>query len=282
MNMESPTNSILLIGESDVGKTHYGAQLLKRLMKGDGALRMNGAASNLQPFESTLERLNEGMAAKHTTAGTYLESVWPIVDEQGRAAELIWPDYGGEQVHSIIANRQVPAAWRDRTMNTPAWLLLMRLQKIRSSEDIFSRPISDLVDTRNESRELEVSDQARMIELMQMLTYAAGLGNDRPLRAPRLMVLLTCWDEMPAALEPDNPQDVLRRRLPMFCEFLFSTWERVRVFGLSALEKPLSKTDRDSDFAESGPEKFGYVVLPDGARSTDLTLPIRTLIADAA
>lgn len=48
--MSFSDNSILLIGESDVGKTHYGAQLLKRLMKRDGQLRMNGAATNLEPL----------------------------------------------------------------------------------------------------------------------------------------------------------------------------------------------------------------------------------------
>ena len=58
--MNKKGNSILLIGESGVGKTHYGAQLLQRLMKGDGLLRMNGAATNLEPFEAALENLNEG------------------------------------------------------------------------------------------------------------------------------------------------------------------------------------------------------------------------------
>ena len=76
--MGASANSILLIGESGVGKTHYGAQLLKRLMKGDCQLRMNGAASNLEPFEAAMESLNEGMAADHTPTPTYVDSVWPI------------------------------------------------------------------------------------------------------------------------------------------------------------------------------------------------------------
>ncbi|WP_429102254.1 hypothetical protein, partial [Aeromonas rivipollensis] len=82
--MSSSDNSILLIGESDVGKTHYGAQLLKRLMKRDGQLRMNGAATNLEPFESAMSCLDEGMAAGHTAASTYVDSIWPITDAQGR------------------------------------------------------------------------------------------------------------------------------------------------------------------------------------------------------
>jgi DNA replication protein DnaC len=79
--MSGSSASILLLGESGVGKTHYGAQLLKRLMNGNGTLRMDGAAVNLEPFEAAMERLNEGMAADHTPTSTYVESVWPIADD---------------------------------------------------------------------------------------------------------------------------------------------------------------------------------------------------------
>jgi hypothetical protein len=89
--MSSSDNSILLIGESDVGKTHYGAQLLKRLMKRDGQLRMNGAATNLEPFESAMSCLDEGMAAGHTAASTYVDSIWPITDAQGALPNLFGP-----------------------------------------------------------------------------------------------------------------------------------------------------------------------------------------------
>jgi hypothetical protein len=273
-------NSILLIGESDVGKTHYGAQLLKRLMKGDGALRMHGAASNLQPFEAALERLNEGIAAEHTTATTYVESIWPVVDSADRAGELIWPDYGGEQLKNISLSRKVPAAWRNRIVHASAWLFLLRLHKIRTSEDIFSKPFAQLVGARNEPREIHVSDQARLIDLFQMLIYAGGISLDRALKRPKLVVLLTCWDEMPAGVEV--PADVLRSRLPMFSDFLLSSWGRPEVFGLSALGRTLSKTDPDGDYAAMGPEHFGYVVLPDGSRSQDLTLPIRVALSDSS
>lgn len=33
--MTAPSSSILLVGESGVGKTHYGAQLLRRLKRFD-------------------------------------------------------------------------------------------------------------------------------------------------------------------------------------------------------------------------------------------------------
>jgi hypothetical protein len=275
--MSANENSILLIGESGVGKTHYGAQLLKRLMKGDGQLRMDGAATNLEPFEAAMESLNEGMAAGHTPTATYIDSIWPIADAQGRKAELVWPDYGGEQIKAISSTRRIPAAWRARVIASPAWLLLVRLQQTRVSDDIFSRPLSTLKGAGVENHEVHVSDQARLIELLQMLVYIRGAISAQRLESPRLCVLLSCWDELGA---DEHPSAAFEQRLPMFSSFVQSTWEDASVFGLSALERPLSSRDRDIEYASRGPEQFGYVVLPDGQRSADLTLPIQRLLAN--
>ena len=277
--MQAPGKSILLIGESDVGKSHYGGQLLKRLMKADGRIRMDGAASNLEPFEAVMARLDAGVSADHTAVTTYEESVWPIVDEEGRKAHLIWPDYGGEQVKNIIDTKRIPVAWRTRIVQSPAWLLLIRLQQVRTDDDIFSRPLADLTENRTESQEVRLSYQARLIELLQMLVHVRAAHDGHTGRLPRLLVLLTCWDEM--EIEPEErPVDVLRRYLPMLCDFMGGNRLDSFVFGLSALGRRLDKDERDMDYVRRGSEQFGYVVLEDGARSPDLTLPIRQLLAD--
>jgi hypothetical protein len=270
-------NSVLLLGESGVGKTHYGAQLLKRLIKGDGLLRMNGAATNLEPFEAALESLNEGKAAGHTATTTYVESVWPIVDRQGRAAELVWPDYGGEQIRNIIASRRLPSTWRSRVLASRAWLLMIRLQQTRVGDDIFSRPLADLRGASVENHEVQISDQARLLELLQMLMYVGGATADRSLDRPRLGILLTCWDEL--AFD-GKPFDALQDRLPMLSSFVRANWPDVLVLGLSALERSLSPRERDIEYVSRGPEHFGYIVQPDGSRSSDLTLPIKLIVED--
>lgn len=276
--MSASNRSILLIGESGVGKTHYGAQLLKRLMKGDGQLRMDGAATNLEPFVAAMESLNEGMAAGHTPTTTYVDSIWPIKDVSGRKAELVWPDYGGEQIKTISSTRRIPAAWRARVVGAPAWLLLVRLQQTRVSEDIFTRPLSTLKGEGVDNREVQVSDQARLIELLQILLYIRGAISTKPLESPRLCVLLSCWDELGT---DELPAVVLDQRLPMFSSFVHSIWSEPSVLGLSALERPLSPRDQDIEYAARGPEQFGYIVLPGGQRSTDLTSPIQRLLADS-
>jgi len=272
--MSDPATSILLIGESGVGKTHYGAQLLRRLMKGDGALRMHGAATNLEPFEAALESLNEGRAADHTARSVYVDSVWPVANENGNRADLIWPEYGGEQIKTVIDLRRLPDAWQARIDSATAWLLLIRLQQMRIGDDIFSKPLGDLRGTSTENHEVHPSDQARLVELLQMLLFARGAAK-RTVAEPRLGVLLTCWDE---AVIDDTPAAALNARLPLVSAFVRTNWKDPLIMGLSALERPLSPTERDMEYVSQGPEHFGYVVASDGTRSTDLTVPIHAML----
>ncbi|MFU1518283.1 MULTISPECIES: hypothetical protein [Halomonadaceae] len=269
--------SILMVGESNVGKTHYGAQLLKRLIVGGGALYMEGAATNLTPFEKAMDSLAEGRATEHTPSTTYVESIWPIADSLGQSASLVWPDYGGEQVRSLVTERRVPGAWRERAVSATDWLLLVRLHTIRTANDMLSRPINTLGEGRVDETPHQVSDQAKLIELLQMLLHVAGINRDAPLTTPSLSVLLTCWDELGAE---GTPRDILEDQLPMLFSFITSNWKNPMFMGLSALEKPLSQSDADEGYANRGPEEFGYVILPDGTCSPDITLPIQRLLAD--
>jgi hypothetical protein len=277
MTMQTQSDTILLIGESGVGKTHYGAQLLKRLMKGDGALRMNGAATNIEPFEATLESLNEGKSASHTATATYVDSIWPIVDCSGRIAELVWPDYGGEQVEHITSTRTVTHAWRARIATAPAWLLFVRLQTTRVADDIFSKPLNSLKDSSPSVHAPELSDQARLIELLQILLYVRASGHGGA-AMPRLAVALSCWDEVEMTT---TPHEALSKHLPLFYEFVVSNWPDLHVVGLSALERPLDPNVKDDEYIARGSEHFGFTISDVGDRSTDLTLPIELLIADA-
>lgn len=271
-------HTILLVGESNVGKTHYGAQFLKRLMVKSCSLKMSGAATNLEAFTTALSCLTEGKSTDHTPANTYVESVWPITDEAGRYAELVWPDYGGEQVRNLVTQRRIPAAWRERVLEATDWVLLIRLHSLRSEDDLFSRPLQSFAATESaEGSAQEPSDQARIVELLQMLLYLAQFHLDRPLHKPRLTILLSCWDELETT---ELPANLLASRLPMLWAFVQSNWISPTVIGLSALERALSKTDADQEYAIRGPEEFGYVVLPDGVKNTDITLPIQRVMAD--
>lgn len=270
--------SVLLLGESNVGKTHYGAQLLKRLIVGRSSLRMDGQATNLEPFEQAMERLADGCATGHTPENVYEESVWPVVDEQGQQAQLIWPDYGGEQIKKLIADHRIAAPWCDRVNAATDWILLVRLHILKGEADIFSRPLADLGKTAAAPLLQRPSDQARLIELLQMLLHISPASRDKPINLPSLTILLSCWDEVESKTEPHA---ALRASLPMFCDFVESVWAQPVIMGLSALERPLAEDKSDQDYAIRGPETFGYVVRPDGRCDADITWPITRLLAVA-
>ncbi len=271
-------HTILLVGESGVGKTHYGAQFLKRLSAKTCVLKAAVAPSNVKPFVTALSCLTEGLATHHTPSDSYVESVWPIRDEAGRFAELVWPDYGGEQVRNLAVQRQIPEAWRERVLSATDWVLLIRLQSIRVEDDLFSRPLQKLGELKLQSTTTAhaISDQARVIELLQILLYLGQFHLEKPLQRPGLTILLTCWDEVD---DPRVPAEVLADRLPMLWSFVRSNWAMPTVMGLSALGRALSMDDADIEFASIGPEDFGYVILPDGQKSSDITLPIQRLIS---
>ncbi|CUH81422.1 hypothetical protein [Tropicibacter naphthalenivorans] len=276
--MSETSNSILLVGESGVGKTHFGAQLLRRLMQAPGALRMNGAATNLEAFEAALEQLDEGRAAGHTARSVSVDSVWPVIDANGCEADLVWPEYGGEQIKSMIENRRLTENWQKRIEVADAWLLLIRLQQTSVGDDIFTKPLADLRDLRIENHSVEPSDQARLVELLQMLIFTHR-STSKARHLPRFGVLLTCWDEAEFAA---NPSEAFEERLPLVSAFIRSHWKLPLIMGLSSLERPLSSVAGDEDYACMGPEHFGYVIKPDGTKDRDLTLPIHHMLTGDA
>lgn len=271
---------LMLIGESDVGKSHYGGQLLLRLNEKVHALQMRGAATNISAFDGVAKALNDGKSAKHTSATTYVNSLWPVLDADGRAIDLEWPDYGGEQVKKLVDERKVPLAWRERLLNADGWMLMVRIGRSAVEDDIFSKPLADMSSRRlAEGKEMQTSVQARLIELLQIMMYVRGVSSLRPLGSPALSILLSCWDELGSEGVDHSPSEVLRRRMPLVASFVESNWksERLDILGLSALERPLHPERVDEDYVDRGPEHFGYVVLADGTRKDDLSLPVARL-----
>jgi hypothetical protein len=277
--MSSDTN-ILLLGESDSGKTHYGAQLLLRLRCKQCELSFREQPTNISAFDAAITSLNNGKAAVHTSSGVYVESQWPLLDRGGNRFDLIWPDYAGEQITHMTTRRLVTPEWCKRIVTSFGWVLMLRLHKLTISQDTFVKPLAALAPSSSPKTLQKLSDQARIIELLQILLYTKSVGTLNRVSMPQLTILLSCWDEDPDVKTGDPPESVLARRLPLIHSFIAANWEQpsYAVFGLSALEKELTDKDADTGYIDKGPESFGFVVKPDGKHTKDLTLPIRFLI----
>lgn len=273
--MLEATLKIAVFGESNVGKSHFGAQLIGRLNAESGSLRMRGAAADLGAFEEVVQSLSSGVPGAHTSAGTYTETLLPVQAADGTAIDLNWPDYAGEQVSQLQEERRVPASWQERVEAADGWVLMVRPKHVPLGHDIFSKPLSDLQASRADGA-VECSPQARLVELLQMLVYTSRARTGR--RKPALAVLLSCWDELE---EPQGvtPTAVLRKNLPMLANYISNNWSEQRriVLGLSATGVALSKAAPNQDFIYKGAEVMGWIVDADGEHSPDLTLPIAKL-----
>ncbi len=277
--MTNSAKTLLVIGRQATGKTHYGVQLLGRLREHTGKLRVRANPKSIALFETGLRVLSQGMAASHTPINVYESVLFPLQSQNGQIIDLVWPDYGGEQVSNMVELRRLSTAWHQRILESSGCLLFIRLEHNVEYQDAQSRPLvlnGDYVDTIQE-RKFQWSANAFYCELLQILLYAMGAGTINRVKKPSLVILLSCWDEIELEKDAVKPLELLSQRMPLFTEFVHSSWDPqcVGVYGLSSTGKALSKEQPDNNYI---PEEEGYIVLPDGSHSSDLTLPLCELI----
>jgi len=274
---------ILIVGASGAGKTHFAGQLLGRLKRNrEGALRLvPGGAKNLILVEEVLECLEEGRSAGHTSAATWDGVELELETQSGVRVALEWPEYAGERVDGILRERGISPLWRQTIVEADAWLVFLRPSLLNLYEDPISRPGKLTTKTNAEpllpAEAGRWDDQARLIEVLQILKFSRSVGVSTN-STPRMIVLLSCWDELDGNL---SPEDHLATRLPMVMSYLKTNWtpDRLSIWGLSSLGKHLDVKVGDDDFAVRGPQVFGYVVPPGTTiKELDLTLPILWLI----
>lgn len=277
-------SEVLVLGGSDVGKTHYVGQLLIRLRHDrQGKLRLRaGGVDDLSKLEEVLSCLEEGRAAGHTPAETWTGISCALETADGGNVLLDWPEYAGERLFSIIERRALTAEWRNSVKTATGWMLFLRPSKLILHEDLLVRP-TGLTPEHVESETSSVNgsdwdDQARYIELLQMLIFAAGKSTFHSASTPRLAIVLSCWDELGTAT---SPEQIFANRLPMLNAFIRSNWQELAwsVWGLSSLGRSLSQETPDEEYASQGPEYFGYVVSPQSTeQNSDLTAPVAWLL----
>jgi hypothetical protein len=284
------SRSMLIVGGPSTGKTAYGAQLLLR-SRGDVALQRRAAPTSLAPFEKAIDRLTRGLAPEHTGTSTNVEMRLPVTGPSGDLVDLVWPDYGGEQIQQLLAKRRIPDTWTARVPSADGWMVFVRLGPAGPQEDIISRPPATISPSGDPERQgdeqvpLDWSDDAMLVELLQILLFIRGVGTLRRTRLPPLIVALSCCDELTelsgAAGRASRPRDVLAHRLPLSEQFLDATWKAGAwaVLGVSAQGRALDMNESDAAYQQSGPDRFGYVVLEDGTISSDLTVPVVEIIS---
>jgi hypothetical protein len=211
----------------------------------------------------------------------FAETPLPLVHGEAGAVDLVWPEYAGETVHRMVVLRRVPQKWHSRLRASDVWLLFVRLSNAFVPEDVISRRISPApaLPSGAEDDPARISDltrQTELIELLQILLHLRGVSTTAPVQRPVLGVLLSCFDEVQPRGQSLPPMEVFSGKLPLLAAFVESIWapaSRV-ILGLSSSGRPLLRDEPDEDFMLQGPERQGYVVLPEGQEDSDLTLAV--------
>lgn len=283
--MSVTPESVLVLGATASGKSSYVGQLVLRTEHAPGGrLRAGQGLSSYGALQPVLEHLQLGIAPGHTEHGTYEESTLTLEDRKtGGQVRIVWPEFAGEQVEALARDRIVSPEWAGRVRTSDVWILFIRASHMFLPEDVLSRRIAPTATGSPPAAAREegtiLSGQARLIELLQLLTFIRGLGGARPVEKPVLGVVLSCYDEL-ADTSEKPPGEVLRDRLPLVSDFVCSMWapESLLVFGIAALGRALDPVEPDVDFLTEGPEANGYLILPDGSPTPDLTLAVSLLM----
>jgi len=265
--------SILLIGKPHSSKTVFLSQFYSKLQKNKSKLKLYKSVDDLSPISGAREALASGEEPQTTPSEKSVKFYLPIQVAE-KQVDLKCPEYGGEQVLSIVENRELNKEWTASIQESNSWILFIRLNNVNKPLDISDvtyseqhhknpkEPVSDA--------EYKISDQSFFIELLQILLHAKGTDYHKVNDKPKLTIVLTCWDEMNTE---EKPYNVLQSKLPLLLNFLESNWDKnyLNIVGLSAQGFSLTTPENKEKYQIEGPEEFGYLVLPDGAQTNDIT-----------
>jgi Double-GTPase 1 len=277
--------SILILGDAGTGKTHYAAQLMLRLESSGCAARYFRPPENVEPFKDAMRTVSSGRSAAHTTGENSRSVVLPI-EFAGRARSLVeWPEYAGERLSHLVKQRYAGEGWTKAAQRSDAWMLFVRHDKFGAGRDMLNRPVSECMELRHEASKETVdwSPQAQLIELLQMMLFLRRASQRRPASSPRLAVALSLYDTLPGADAYKLPMEALAAYAPLLAAFVETNWQPASRFvvGLSALGRPLDPEKPDAEFIDRGPTENGWIVMPDGRKSPDLTWPLNELVEES-
>jgi GTPase SAR1 family protein len=262
-------NEILIIGPPKSGKTTFLAQLYGRLIDKKGKLQMSSAPENIDGIKNAYDRLADGEETESTPSTDNLEVKIRVIHE-GQKFVLHCKDYGGEQVRDLVALMEYDNTWIDRAKTNDRWILFIRPSEIEHRFDLSKKGYALKNPKKTNASFCGTSDQSQFIELVQVLLHARGTGMKDPIDNPRLLISLTCWDELST---DTSPEEIFQQKMPLFAHFIAANWlpRAFKIIGVSAQEFSLKTVEARDKYLDEMPQNFGYLVLDDNPKEKDLT-----------
>jgi len=278
--MENNNKQILIIGKPATSKTTFLVQLYSLMRSGNGAIKLEGLPESIKPIEDAYKRLRRGETTQPTPADNNIDLILNLLRGED-AFTLVCPDYGGEQINSLISNRIIKEQWLKLLANSNNWLLFLKLHDLTAMHDVTTKPATESENHEENLKtatDYELSEAPEMVELLQMLLFFKACGIQNPITHIELKVVISRWDELNSDIS--IPADLLKQKLPLLYEFVNSNWgkESISVWGLSAQGFDLTSDENKEKYLEEGNEKWAFLVRPDGEQSSDITELLSSLI----
>lgn len=282
-----PSQSVVLVGGPDAGKTNYLGRLWMALDAEKGAIAKDGMPAQVEYLRAIASSLNSGAFAQRTPPGVFESTAIPVkwIDNSTTTSgELIVPDCAGEQWERIHRDREWNSDWEQAVASMAGCILFFRGTSEHNIDPVDWSSQSELMKCLEESAASAESPpklptQVVLVDWLQCLSaaYRDIQETEKPLR---VSIVLSAWDMVPKEARGAAPDEYLSAQLPLLHDFLSANPSLFRFssFGVSICEGVL--TEDDTQFMKQylgDPSTAGYVVLSSKGKvvkSKDLTLPL--------
>jgi hypothetical protein len=282
------SQSIMLIGGPDSGKTNYLARLWKALQSGSGRLK-SVEAPEIKYVEDALAHLLQGSFAPRSEMNIEESrrdfTVTLVTQDDAKRIKVIVPDVTGELWKDAVSSSELPAEWMNLLKESSGALLFIRVHSdlnVTPMDWVTARDLLKM-DWAEPHQEDSIPTQVVLCELLRFLQLTLRRRSDGGL--PRVAIAVTAWDRLDAGTKESGPGAYIESEYPLFAGRLEDvTALKVKVFGVSVVGGDLqADPDFRQKFLESDFDTAGYVVEEIDSvvrEEPDLTMPIAWLAED--
>lgn len=207
-----------------------------------------------------------------------------IFDKNDKITEFIFPDVSGEMYNNQFEHRKIDTEYFNLIKSADGIILFINPYELKEPISITEGnsllPEESVPSVENIAKPWEYKDAPTQVVLVDLLQMIKSNIN----KQIRLAVILSAWDILLNSYDQDlrkiSPHEWIEKKCPLLHQFLITnnTSFKFKFFGVSA---------QGGSYASDIPKLQGHanpsdriVVLFDGEKSNDLSIPIKWLLND--
>ncbi|WAI83047.1 MULTISPECIES: hypothetical protein [Achromobacter] len=278
------SNSIIVLGGPDSGKTNYIGRLWLSLDSQQNALVAKDVAPNLDYVIDTAEHLCAGNFAPRSEHSDARRDFEVVVHEANgsSSATIVIPDISGELWRVAVDTGELDSSWMETLENASGALLFVRFGSKKNVGAMNWVTHAALMAKRRRQGPSGTPTQVMLCELFRFLELKLRTRVDGS--PPRVALVVAAWDLVDKETFDAGPEKYLAKEFPLIAGKLLDTRLDVRVFGVSVVGGDLQDdAEYRHRFLDGSIHDHGWVALKNPSNSqwskvSDLTLPVAWVV----